>query len=79
MVQSEVQKLIPNLTESIIKNVSQTVNSKISEEKSSNIPTEQKSAFVHEDVTCDGCGLSPITGFRYKCIICHNFDFCEKC
>ncbi len=23
----------------------------------------------HAGVTCDGCGLSPITGVRYKCVI----------
>lgn len=30
-------------------------------------------------MTCDGCGVSPITAIRYKCLICHNFDFCENC
>ena len=34
---------------------------------------------VHEDATCDGCGMYPIVGCRYKCAICPNFDFCEKC
>ena len=34
---------------------------------------------VHNDVTCDGCGMYPIVGCRYKCAICPNFDFCEKC
>ena len=34
---------------------------------------------VHEKVTCDGCGMYPIIGCRYKCAICPNFDFCEKC
>ena len=34
---------------------------------------------VHDQVTCDGCGMYPIIGCRYKCAICPNFDFCEKC
>ena len=34
---------------------------------------------VHDQVTCDGCGMYPIVGCRYKCAICPNFDFCEKC
>jgi hypothetical protein len=34
---------------------------------------------VHNYVTCDGCGAKPITGIRYKCSVCEDFDFCEKC
>jgi len=34
---------------------------------------------VHERVECDGCGVAPITGARYKCTVCKNFDYCEKC
>ena len=34
---------------------------------------------VHIGVTCDGCGQYPIIGNRYKCAVCKNFDFCEKC
>lgn len=34
---------------------------------------------VHDHVTCDGCGLSPIVGNRYKCSVREDFDLCEKC
>ena len=34
---------------------------------------------VHHFVVCDGCGIKPIVGIRYKCAICKNFDYCEKC
>ena len=34
---------------------------------------------IHRGVTCDGCGVHPITGTRYKCVICPNFDYCENC
>ena len=34
---------------------------------------------VHARVECDGCGVAPILGVRYKCSVCKNFDFCEKC
>ena len=34
---------------------------------------------VHQGVTCDGCGLSPIVGTRYKCSIRDDFDLCEHC
>ena len=39
----------------------------------------QNSNVIHERVTCDGCGMHPIRGIRYKCTTCDNFDYCEKC
>ena len=40
---------------------------------------EKKVKEVHFCVTCDGCGMRPIIGNRYKCKGCGNFDFCETC
>ena len=34
---------------------------------------------IHMNVTCDGCGVHPLVGVRYKCGVCPNFDFCENC
>ena len=31
----------------------------------------------HPSVGCGGCGSRPITGPRFKCKACENFDFCE--
>lgn len=33
----------------------------------------------HTNVECDGCGVAPIRGNRYKCSVCKNFDYCTSC
>lgn len=37
------------------------------------------STFVHESYTCNGCGLCPITGYRYHAIDRPDFDLCYDC
>ena len=34
---------------------------------------------IHSGVKCISCGALPIKGLRYKCVICNNFNYCEKC
>lgn len=41
--------------------------------------TVTQNAQIHDRVGCDGCQTTPINGIRYKCSVCPNFDFCEKC
>jgi hypothetical protein len=33
----------------------------------------------HNSITCDGCGIVPIFGYRYRCKQCANHDICETC
>ena len=33
----------------------------------------------HSRVICDGCNITPITGVRYMCSVCSNFDLCANC
>ena len=38
-----------------------------------------ESPIVHPGTRCDSCERSPITGTRYKCANCSNYDLCEQC
>jgi len=41
-------------------------------------PVGSVSLVVHEAITCSFCEF-PVTGIRYKCSLCRNFDLCEEC
>ena len=30
-------------------------------------------------MSCDGCGLTPIRGARWKCSVCADYDLCDVC
>nr|CAD7427832.1 unnamed protein product [Timema monikensis] len=33
----------------------------------------------HQGVSCEGCLMFPVTGPRFKCKACDNFNYCEQC
>ncbi|CAH1394847.1 unnamed protein product [Nezara viridula] len=39
----------------------------------------KKNGPVHSTVNCDECGLKSLQGYRYKCLVCHNYDLCTNC
>ena len=34
---------------------------------------------IHSRVSCDGCGVYPIEGTRYKCAVREDYDLCSNC
>ena len=69
----EKEKLEDKKEENIIENI---INTKIGNK---NEKLEDEIEAIHKNVRCDGCQKYPIIGIRYKCTICHNFDYCEDC
>ena len=57
-------------TDDLMKNILKKFSSKTENE-------EGKA--IHQRCSCDGCGMNPIVGVRYKCSICDNFDYCQNC
>mmetsp|Transcript_113510 Transcript_113510/g.178575 ORF Transcript_113510/g.178575 Transcript_113510/m.178575 type:complete len:531 (-) Transcript_113510:113-1705(-) len=43
------------------------------------IPCWAKMPLQHRDITCDGCGATPLMGPRFRCTSCTNFDLCGNC
>lgn len=69
-----VAKSLEDMKESIINKI---VSETVSAIKKTEVKEKQK--VVHSSVTCDGCKVYPIVGIRYKCTVCHDFDYCESC
>lgn len=47
--------------------------------KESSVGASVPNGSIHSNVTCDGCGVYPIVGSRFKCSVRENFDLCETC
>ena len=43
------------------------------------VSREIDSTYIHSKICCNNCGLNPINGKRYKCVLCKNFELCEVC
>jgi len=47
------------------------------QQESKKMSNEEKQ--IHSHVTCDGCEKCPISGIRYKCSVCPDYDLCSDC
>lgn len=34
---------------------------------------------IHFAITCNICKVKNFKGRRFKCLICHDFDICDRC
>jgi hypothetical protein len=53
--------------------------SKIDQTLSNNNDVNKLHMTVHKGVSCDLCNVHPISGKRFKCLVCPNYDICSSC
>eukprot|EP00742_Colponemidia_sp_Colp-10_P000850 GILJ01000923.1.p1 GENE.GILJ01000923.1~~GILJ01000923.1.p1 ORF type:complete len:671 (-),score=100.90 GILJ01000923.1:153-2165(-) len=70
---SSVEAILPSILAKVESSVMSAVHAASFQPKAS-LPVS-----VHNNVTCDGCGMLPIVGIRYKCAVCADYDLCEEC
>ena len=58
---------------------SQIQNNNIKRRRIENNSTNSNFGNIHFGVACNGCGVTPILGCRYKCSVCDDYDLCETC
>lgn len=73
-----------NIQSSMLQELRQLVDIMRNQPKQSASQTNQQTGpfsakSIHFGVWCNNCGKNNITGFRYKCLFCKDFDICEEC
>ena len=85
LIEAIIDEDCPDYTTQIKNNINKKNYKEIKEKikvenRNQPVPMEViKNELTHKYVTCDGCGMYPVKGCRYKCAVCRNFDFFEKC
>ena len=57
----------------------QIINSNILMKSSQNFSKISQCKTIHNNISCNECGVNPIVGYRYKCLECNDYNLCEIC
>ena len=74
----EIGNIVINNANEITNKITEKLEEKGLKLKAGN-PKKEENKKIHNGIHCNGCGMNPIVGNRFKCAICENFDYCEKC
>lgn len=76
-----IQENIPNIADLVRDYIKDPSSFKVEEIVKKTKPESESliNKSVHNRIICDGCGMNPILGVRYKCSVCEDFDYCENC
>ena len=79
MVSREIDSIARDVLNGIFQQNEAEERSSLEDLNNQNLSVDTTEKAVHTRVACDGCDAYPVVGVRYKCSVCKNFDFCEKC
>lgn len=71
MISQQLTKLVDERIKSMIPCIKNQLDQNFE-----NLVHHENSNLVHEGISCNGCSIIPISGIRYKCIECSNFNLC---
>lgn len=79
-IEEKLKNMLPGLITKIKTELQDEImsQSKASEKPESTFD-EKRPKVTHQYINCDECEKKNITGIRYKCAICNDFDLCEQC
>jgi len=77
LIKRKVKKELKEIIPQIVQNVTRSLEEQGF--KAENPHQNNTASEIHNNVVCDGCGMGPIVGNRYKCSVCPDFDFCKGC
>ena len=78
LIQMELEKQSKHVFKQIVSEHN-VADQNADEESKDGKTGETDGQVVHKNVVCNGCGVNPIVGIRYKCAVRKNFDFCASC
>lgn len=77
LINNELQKQSLEVFNDLLK--SQNLGGAIEKTEDEELYEDEQDNVVHTNVECDGCGVCPIKGIRYKCSVRKDFDYCSLC
>lgn len=75
MIENFINEKVSKAVDERLKSLLPCFKAQLSGEEAPKLPESP----IHENFQCKGCNTIPITGERYECLKCPNFNLCYVC